>query len=111
MGTAIRTTSWTRAVKNSADPQRAKHVLELLAVTSARSALTKASAEQAGIFGALFGGSQALSGLLIKHPDWCSWLTQDSLKFPRRKQGLRQEVERRVKPWLATRQYPSALAQ
>ena len=46
----------------------------------------------------LFSGSQALSNLLAARPEWLGALEPEALKFPRRKQGLRNEVNRWLKP-------------
>ena len=47
---------WTNAIKGCADPQRAKHFLELLATTDAGAALQASASEQARILAALFSG-------------------------------------------------------
>ena len=93
-----------------ADPQRARHFFDLLAATSAGAALQAASAEQARILAALFSGSQALSNLLVARPEWLGALDPEALKFPRRKQGLRNEVNRWLKPLLAASDFGAALA-
>src|ERR1035441_8451743 len=100
---------WTSAIKTCADPQRARHFLDLLAATSAGTALQAASHEQARILAALFSGSQALSNLLVAQPDWLSVLEPEAVKFPRRKQGLRSEVSRWLKPLLAAGDFGAAL--
>jgi glutamate-ammonia-ligase adenylyltransferase len=100
---------WTNATKNCADPQRARRFLELLAATGAGTALQAASAEQARILAVLFSGSQALSNLLMARPEWLGALEPDMLKFPRRKQGLRTEVSRWLKPLLAASDFGAAL--
>jgi hypothetical protein len=100
---------WTSAIKTCADPQRARHFLDLLAATSAGTGLQAASHEQARILAALFSGSQALSNLLVARPDWLSALEPELLKFPRRKQGLRSEVSRWLKPLLAAGDFGAAL--
>jgi glutamate-ammonia-ligase adenylyltransferase len=102
---------WTRAVKASADPQRARHQLDLLATTSAAATLARASAEQARILCALLSGSQALSGWLIAHPETVSALTPELLKHPRRAQGLSRQVDEWLGPLLKTGDYSAALAQ
>ena len=58
---------------------------------------------------ALFSGSQALSNLLVARPDWLGVLEPEALKFPRRKQGLRNEVNRWLKPLLAASDFGAAL--
>jgi [glutamine synthetase] adenylyltransferase / [glutamine synthetase]-adenylyl-L-tyrosine phosphorylase len=100
---------WTNAIKSCADPQRARHFLDLLAATSAGAALQASSAEQARILAALFSGSQALSNLLVARPDWLSTLEPEVLKFPWRKQGLRGEVNRWLKRLLAAPDFGTAL--
>ncbi len=91
---------WTKAVKSSADPARARHYLDLLAAAGAP-ALEGVSPEQARILCALFSGSQALSNWLIAHPALLSGLTPELLFHPRREQGLRREVNEWLAPALA----------
>jgi [glutamine synthetase] adenylyltransferase / [glutamine synthetase]-adenylyl-L-tyrosine phosphorylase len=100
---------WTNALKTCADPRRARQFFDLLAATSAGAALPALSAEQAHILAALFSGSQALSNLLVARPDWLGALEPEVLKFPRRKQGLRNEVNRWLKPLLAASDSGAAL--
>jgi glutamate-ammonia-ligase adenylyltransferase len=80
----------------------------LLAATSAKPLLQKASAEQCAILAALFSGSQALSTLLVSHPDWLELLAPEQLKFPRRKKGFQREVNLWLSVLLASRNYASA---
>lgn len=101
---------WTKSVKASADPQRARHQLDLLAATSAAATLAKASPEQARILCALLSGSQALSGWLIAHPETVSALTAETLKHPRRAQGLIREVDEWLRPLSQSGDYPTAFA-
>src|SRR5256885_7139291 len=82
---------WTKVIKGCADPQRAKHFLELLAVTSAGAALASVSVEQAQALAALFSGSLALSNLLVANPAWLAALDIEHIRHPRRKQGLARE--------------------
>ncbi len=102
---------WATAIKTCADPQRAKHFVELLAATSASDALQKASAEQVSVSVALFSGSQVLSESLVANPDWLASLELENLKHPRRAQGFRSEVQGWLKPLLAQSNYTGALAQ
>lgn len=99
---------WQPALKSCADPERAMRHLNLLAETTASPVLEKASPDQARILCALFSGSQALSALLIAHPDWLASLTPEDLQFPRREQGLRREVEAWLKPLLKSADQSSA---
>src|SRR5436190_1324850 len=102
--------TWRNAIKSSADPERAKRFLALLAATQAGDWLEKASAEQARILVSLLVGSRALSDWLIVHPNIVAVFDPEALKFPRRKQGLRQELEPSLAPLLASQDFGSALA-
>jgi glutamate-ammonia-ligase adenylyltransferase len=102
--------TWRQAITSSADPERAKHFLALLAATEAHSWLEKASAEQARIVSALFAGSRALSDWLSSHPQCTETLEPEALKFPRRKQGLRQELDQSFVPLLSQQSFGSALS-
>src|SRR5206468_9227257 len=102
---------WQQALKACADPPRAKHFLELFAVTTARATLEICSAEQARILTALFSGSQVLGNMLVAHPDWLDSLLPEVLGFPRRKQGLLQETVNRIESLIQARDYPAALSQ
>ena len=100
---------WTQAIKASADPQRARHYLDALEAAGGGPALSGPSPEQARILTALFSGSEALSALLAAQPQWLNVLDEASLKYPRRKQGLRNEVAGWLKPLLGRRDYALAL--
>ncbi|HXP62090.1 MAG TPA: hypothetical protein VN829_16455, partial [Dongiaceae bacterium] len=100
---------WIEAIKASADPQRAKHRLDALEAAGGGPALSAPSPEQARILAALFSGSEALSALLAAQPRWLGVLEPASLKYPRRKQGLGNEVAGWLKPLLARRDYALAL--
>jgi len=100
---------WSQVIKSSADPVRAKHFLGLLRDTRAGRKLQTASAEQARILAALFSGSQALSTLLVGHPEWMDLMRPAALKFPRRQDGLRKEVLLSLKPLLETDDYETGL--
>ncbi|PWU10766.1 MAG: hypothetical protein C5B50_24670 [Verrucomicrobia bacterium] len=117
---------WKRAIKDCADPARARHFLELLdaALKTPREGtrptaiaqvsadwLQNASAEQAEILAALFSGSNAQSNLLLANPEWLSSLDPDALRFPRRKQGLRNELDACVRPLREGRDNAAAFGQ
>jgi glutamate-ammonia-ligase adenylyltransferase len=106
---SIKNAVWTKAIKGSAEPPRVKQFLDLLAATQVRATLEKASAEQARIFTALLSGSQALSNWLVAHPEQIALLEADRIRFPRRKQGLRNEVNVWLEPLLARKEFASAL--
>jgi len=101
---------WTKAIKESADPRRVKHFLDLLGTTIAAGPLKTASAEQARVLAALFSGSQALSALLVANPEWLSLLDPEALRFPRQLLGLSAEVGAWLEPLLKTRDFATALA-
>src|ERR1700749_1516864 len=102
------TPAWTKALKSSADPQRALHHLDLLAATDAAPVLSWASPEQARVLAALLSGSQALSNWLIAHPAAISSLTPEMLQHPRRAQGLRREANELITPPLEAADYSEA---
>jgi glutamate-ammonia-ligase adenylyltransferase len=104
-------TTWQKWVKDAADPKRAGLFLDLLAATSAGPQLRKFSAEQIRVVGALFSGSRALGELLVANPDWLPMFDLERLKFPRRAQGFRSEIEGWLKPKLAAGDYPGALTE
>lgn len=88
--------AWTLALKSCADPARARHFLDVLLATETGPTLRGCSGEQARILAALFSGSQVLGNLLAKHPAWLGAVEPEALAFPRRKQGLREELARRI---------------
>jgi glutamate-ammonia-ligase adenylyltransferase len=104
----VKSSVLTKAIQSSADPERAKHFFDLLSETDAWKAFGKMSAAQADILAALFSGSQFLGNLLVSHPDWIANLEVEHLRFPRREQGLRSEVQRWVRRFLNARDYDSA---
>jgi len=105
----VKNSALTKAIQASADPERARHFFELLSETEARAALTKISSEQAALLAALFSGSAALGNLLVAHPDWFSILETERLRFPRRYQGFRNEVQTWLPGLLETKDYATAL--
>lgn len=101
----------TKAIQSSADPERAGRFFELLSEAETGAATLKGtSPEQATLFAALFSGSQALGNLLAAHPDWLSILNAERLRFPRRIQGLRNEVQAWLTGLLDTEDYSGALS-
>jgi [glutamine synthetase] adenylyltransferase / [glutamine synthetase]-adenylyl-L-tyrosine phosphorylase len=100
----------TKAIRSSPDPERAKRFFDLLSETEAETALNKISAPQANLLAALFSGSQVLGNLLVAHPDWLSHLDVEHLRFPRRDQGLRGEVQNWLKELLDARDYGAAFS-
>ena len=101
---------WPVALKSSPDSIRAKHYLDQLGSISGGATLRGASMEQARILAMLFGGSQAMSNLLVAHPDWLASLSPENLAHPRRKEGLSREVNAWLRPALQARDYSTAFA-
>src|SRR5260370_23350346 len=106
---AMKSTAWTKAIKECADPHRSRHFFELLAATNAGPTLQQCSLEQARVFAALFSGSRAGANLLVSQPEWLGALDAQALKFPRRKQGFAEEGEGLLGPLLEGRDYSAAL--
>ncbi|HEY2952844.1 MAG TPA: hypothetical protein VGK40_09685 [Verrucomicrobiae bacterium] len=103
--------AWQNALKSCADPGRVRSVLVQLAAAASSARLSRASPEQARILAALISGSQAMSALLVKHPEWlASALTTGHLAHPRQEQGLRREVNAWLRPALQARDYAAAFA-
>jgi glutamate-ammonia-ligase adenylyltransferase len=98
-----------KAIESSADPARTRQFFDLLASTSAAAALKAMGSAQANILAGLFGGSPALGNLLAVHPDWIDFLEPDSLRFPRREQGLRNEVNTWLRPLIGAGDSATAL--
>ena len=101
---------WSKAIRESADPQRAGQFFDALSASVAADTLASASAEQARILCALFSGSQALSAWLANNVETIATLTPELLAHPRRKQGLRREVEAWLNPLLQTSDRENAFA-
>jgi [glutamine synthetase] adenylyltransferase / [glutamine synthetase]-adenylyl-L-tyrosine phosphorylase len=105
----MKSSAVANAIRSAADQERARHFFELLSETDARAALAKISAAQAGLLAALFSGSQVLGNLLAAHPDWLKHLEVERLRFPRRDQGLRHEVQGWLRELLTRKDYATAL--
>jgi glutamate-ammonia-ligase adenylyltransferase len=103
--------AWTKAIKASADPERVRHFLTLLEEAGAEAQLKSAAADQIQVIAALLSGSQALGNALAAHPEWLANLRVELLQFPRRVEGLRNEVSGFLKPLLEARDYRTALGQ
>jgi glutamate-ammonia-ligase adenylyltransferase len=106
----MKKSDWQKLAGTSADPARVKHFLDLLAATGIGPQLEKFSADQIRVVVALLSGSQALGNLLVANPDWLSALDIEQLKFPRRAEGFRREIESGLKPKLEARDYAGAFA-
>jgi glutamate-ammonia-ligase adenylyltransferase len=107
----MKSPTWARAIKDCADPAQATHFRDLLMAGDAPPRLARASLEEARILCALFSGSQAMSALLVANSGWLSVLESGTLKFARREQGLRGEMQSLLEPLRAARDYAGALKQ
>ncbi len=105
----MKTAVWTKAIKTSADPERVRHFLGLIAESGGEVFLKNALAEQARVIAALLSGSQALGSLLVSHPNWLSHLEVENLKFPRRAQGVRNELAGLLNASLESEEFQTAL--
>lgn len=92
--------AWKKALKSCADPARAKRFLEQLSEREpGRAKLQHAGEEHARMLAALFSGSEALSTYLVSHPECLEHLTADLLKYPRRKEGLKHDLQKLLLPF------------
>src|SRR4051812_37477084 len=107
--TIVTSRPWKEALKASADPERARKFLLQLA-SKAGEALQRFDPEAARLVVSLFSGSLAVSEWLIKHPEWLETIAPESLRNPRREQGLRREVNEWLEPALASRNHSEALS-
>jgi glutamate-ammonia-ligase adenylyltransferase len=107
----MKKSDWQKLAGTSADPARVKQFLDLLAVAGAGPQLEKFSTDQIRVVVALLSGSPALGNLLVAHPGWLSVLDIEQLKYPRRADGVRREIESGLKPKLEARDYAGALAE
>ena len=107
----MKKSDWQKLAGTSAEPARVKHFLDLLAATGAGPQLEKFSADRIRVVVALLSGSSVLGNLLVANPDWLSVLDIQQLKFPRRAEGFRREIESGLKPKLEARDYSGALAE
>src|SRR5262245_57217559 len=101
--------TWSKAITRCADPERARHFLDLLAGTSAGKELKAFPCKRAEVLAAVFSGSQALGASLVSHPEWLTVLDPETLRFPRRKQGLTAEVEDTLNAPLKQQDFATAL--
>lgn len=94
-----------------AEPARARHFLALAGEGGPlRERIEGATREQARVLAAVFSGSEALSSSLVAHPEWLESVEAERLQFPRRRQGLSQELGRLTEPALQSADFGAALA-
>ncbi len=86
---------WDKFLSACADPARVRQYWEQLLATEAGPSLRHASEAQVRVLAALFGGSEFLAELLVRHPDWILLvLNPELLREPRQSQGLRRDLAR-----------------
>ena len=107
----MKKSDWQKAAGASADPARAGIFFSRLVAAGAGLQLGKCSAEELRVMAALLSGSRALGDLLVDNPDWLSELGLEQLKYSRRADGLRREIDSRLKPKQDARDYAGALAE
>lgn len=101
---------WPKLLRESADPARARQHLDWLRGGEGRARLEKFSVDSARPLIAVLAGSQALGEWLRANLAWLEQFEIERLKFPRRAQGLRREVETLLVPELARGDFENALA-
>src|SRR5688572_7641391 len=107
----MKTPAYQTAARATADPSRAELGFAQLVETDGGQLLDSLSEDHARIVGSLFAGSQAMSLLLLKHPEWIgSLLTPENLSFSRQEQGLRREVNGWLQAALGAKDYASAFS-
>lgn len=99
---------WRKTAQTSAVPARTEQFLEELGRT-APNALNQLTEASAGVLATVLGGSQALSELLVAHPDWLPVIEFNRIQHPRRTQGFQREVDGLIKPRLPSGDYSGAL--
>src|SRR5436190_16144704 len=84
-------------------------MVEALQVAVPKERFRQIPADETAIISTIFGGSEALGTLRIKHPAWLELLVPGKLKFARRKQGLRGALEKCFAPLLQSLDFSTAL--
>jgi [glutamine synthetase] adenylyltransferase / [glutamine synthetase]-adenylyl-L-tyrosine phosphorylase len=107
----MKTLAWKTAVKHAADPARAQNGFNELVAVPACPAPGALVEEHARILAGIFSGSQAMTLLLLKHPEWVNTvLAPDALAHPRQAQGLRREVNSFLEPGLQAKDHAGVLS-
>ncbi|MBL4827062.1 MAG: hypothetical protein JKY66_05005 [Spongiibacteraceae bacterium] len=93
---------WNNALQNSlkncADPKRAEKFLTLLKSIAPEWLSAKTSPTTRHALISLFSGSQALSEMLLRNPEWIQEsLCSDTLKSPRPFENLDRELHHELK--------------
>ncbi len=107
----MKKTAWEKIIKDSAEPLRVRNFLKSVATPREQTWLDNCSADSARVLTAVLSGSQFLGELLQSSPDLFSLLDFEKLRFPRRADGFRREVQIALKRTVETRDYFGALAE
>jgi glutamate-ammonia-ligase adenylyltransferase len=107
----MKKTDWQKIIKASADPVRIRDFFNSSTEAGTRGLLEKFPQDSAQALAALVAGSQFLGELLLSNPALLSIFDLERLKFSRRAEGLRREVEAFLKPKLVARDYADALTE
>jgi glutamate-ammonia-ligase adenylyltransferase len=107
----MKKTDWQKIIKASADPVRVKDFFNSSTEGGTRPQIEKFPEGSARALAALVSGSQFLGQLLLANPTLLSVFDLERLKFPRRAEGLRREVESLLKAKLAARDYADAFTE
>jgi glutamate-ammonia-ligase adenylyltransferase len=107
----MKKTDWQKIIKASADPDRVRDFLNSAAENGSRSQLDKLTTDSACVLAALLAGSQFLSEFLLANPNLLTLFDAEQLRFPRRAEGLRREVEGLLQAMRAAGDYAGALTE
>src|ERR1700721_2169591 len=88
---------WQKIINASADPARVKAFFTSSVQAALRPQLEKFSPDSAQALAALLSGSQFLGELLLANPALLPVIEFEQLRFPRRTEGFRREVEGLIK--------------
>jgi glutamate-ammonia-ligase adenylyltransferase len=104
----MKKTDWQKIIKASAEPGRARNFLTSASDAVARPQLDRFSTDSAKALAALISGSEYLGEVLLGNPALLSVFDFEKLRFPRRADGLRREVESSLKASLTRGDYTGA---
>ena len=107
----MKKTDWQKIIKASADPVRVRDFFNSSTEAGARVRIENFPEDSARALAALTSGSQFLGEFLLANPALLSMFDSERLKFPRRAEGLRRDVETFLKPKLASHDYADALTE
>lgn len=107
----MKKTDWKKITEIAADPHRVKQFLHSLEEQGSGTALDQLSADSARILAALVSGSQFLAEFLLANPPALAVFADGRVKFSRRPEGLRREVEQFVSRSLVQNDYAGALTE